>query len=410
VAIFSVLFASCSDNYNEEWNSYNPAEYERPAPEKFYKGAMMTFTDFLQEHGGVKYYENGQEKDPWQSLKDHGANIVRLAVTVDVNYSMDPDADISIHDYLIDYSGWENVKKQLQHAKQVGLDVLLTFQLSSDNGETIPDSWHWAELSQDELGKQVYDFVYEKLDWAGQNNLMPVIVAIGNETNITFVWNDKYADPAVLGDPKYKGIDDPEKKAHGEKMLNKGFEAVDDINKKYGTQAKKLLHLHIIDYAATALDQWIATGLTNFDIVGLSWYANSSNGKHMGSWQSFAHFSNYVWMHHKKRFMLIEAAVPFCTGNFDNMENIAPFAQAGFPATPEGQRKYMERMCEDVANGGGLGVIYWGGEWVANDIYVYPDFKGSTWEDKAFWTSELGSEIHELHEGIDWMKRDYLKK
>jgi hypothetical protein len=127
----------------------------------------------------------------------------------------------------------------------------------------------------------------------------------------------------------------------------------------------------------------------------------------MYGWPSFSAYIKNQWQRHQKEFLMVEVAHPFVVGDFDGKGNLAPFVQPGFPPTPTGQRRYMETICEDVADGGGLGVIYWGGEWVGNDMYVYHDFKNSTWEDKAFWTSERNSKIHELHEGIDWMKRDY---
>ncbi len=60
----------------------------------------------------------------------------------------------------------------------------------------------------------------------------------------------------------------------------------------------------------------------------------------------------------------------------------------------------------DVLRGGGLGVIYWGGDWVAtyDQTYIYPNEwgPGSSWENKTFWDKD-----YNLHEGVEWMSFDY---
>ena len=55
-----------------------------------------------------------------------------------------------------------------------------------------------------------------------------------------------------------------------------------------------------------------------------------------------------------------------------------------FPATPEGQQAYVQRIKEimlDVEDG--LGFCYWGAEWISYKGENATN--GSTWENQAFW-------------------------
>ena len=388
ILLIVLCLTSCDEN-----ESYDGTQWQQPEVTKFYKGTTMTYADFLQDRG-VIYQENGVAKDPYESVRDHGGNIIRLILNVDL-----PEVTSESIDYQLDMESWEVVKKQVKHAKDLGMDVLLTFHLASDNGERAPLSW--MSKSQEEMAETVYSWIYEKLDYLGAQGILPEIIAVGNETNVTFCYYKSSSDPSFV---------EKEARKHATIMLNKGYEAIDAINAKYGTKAKKLLHIAGPESVEYCLSKYITdNGLDNFDVVGLSWYYGF-NGQGMGNWQSFAHLAKWLWLKYRKQFLIMETSIGFTTENGDAMQQVGPTPTPGYELTPAGQRRWLEDLAQDVANGGGLGVIYWGGEWVANDVYTFPDFKGSTWDDKTFWDSTPGSDIHQLHEGIDWMKRDYLLK
>lgn len=361
------------------------SQYAQPEVSKFYKGSTVYHADFLMKFGSV-YKENGVAKDPILSLKDHGCNIIRY------NLNVDDIAVISEQvNYKLDYESWNNIKGSMIRCKELGIDVMLTFHCSADNGEKIPESWKALDLTQDQLAETLYNFVYTHLDELALNNALPKIVAIGNETNLTMCYDPKYGE---------------DKAAHGVKMMMSGYKAVDAINAKYGENAKKLLHLASPHNIVWCLNNFEEKGLDNYDIIGLSWYYGF--GQHsMGSWNSFAQIGKWCWLKHRKQFMILETSTKFTNINSDAGTNIGPKEVPGYEVSPAGQKKWMEDLCQDVVNGGGLGVIYWGGEIVSTDVYTFTTTKGSSWDDKTFWTSTKGSKEHELHEGIDWMKRDY---
>ena len=80
----------------------DPTPDPDPAPEsdKFYKGTTMSFANYLIDFGLV-YRENGEVTNPYQSVKEHGANIVRL--------QLDRVAFNAINGVTIDWQQWERV-------------------------------------------------------------------------------------------------------------------------------------------------------------------------------------------------------------------------------------------------------------------------------------------------------------
>lgn len=383
IATLLVILTACGkyDNGGKEDLSI----YAQPKVEKFYKGNTIERAYYQMKSGSI-YKDNGVVKDPIQTLADHGCNMIRINLNVD-----DIEITSETVGYKIDYESWNNIKEPILKCKNLGIDVMLTFHCSADNGEKIPDSWRAQNLSATDLADTLYNFVFKHLDELAKLNAMPVIVAIGNETNMTMCYDPVYGS---------------DKTAHGVKMMMRGYQAVDAINKKYGEQVKKLLHIaspHNLEWCVSNFDKY---GLTGYDVIGMSWYYGF--GVHsMGSWGSFSQIAKWCWLKHRKQFMILETSARYTNENADEGLNIGPLEVPGYETSPAGQRKYMEDLCQDVANGGGLGVIYWGGENVSTHVYTFATTKGSSWDNKAFWTSAKGSQEHDTHDGINWMKKEY---
>jgi hypothetical protein len=157
-----------------------------PQPEvgTFYKGTTLCYAEYLERIGGVVCTENGVPKDPYQSVKDHGGNMVRLMLNVEAHPVV-----LEQVDYEIDYATWPIVLGYITKAKQVGLDVLLSIL----EDKLAPP--RWRHLSRQEMADSVYRFVYEKLDYLAAHGMMPVWISIGNETNVDFCYYYRYDDP-----------------------------------------------------------------------------------------------------------------------------------------------------------------------------------------------------------------------
>jgi len=112
----------------------------------------------------------------------------------------------------------------------------------------------------------------------------------------------------------------------------------------------------------------------------------------------------YVKTTYNKEFLIMETAQLFRSGGNDahvdilGVENIP----AGYvnPPTTNTQKKYMRDFGQELYDAGGIGIIYWGGEWVGSKTLIFPDQygAGSSWENKAFWDFN-----YNLHDGVNWM-------
>src|SRR5690606_32511821 len=95
-----------------------------------------------------------------------------------------------------------------------------------------------------------------------------------------------------------------------------------------------------------------------------------------------------------KKIMIVETAYPFTLGYDDNLANfIGDNSQIipGYPATPAGQKAFLEKMTEimqAIPNGKGIGWIYWAPDWVAFDGNEAMSTGGSAWENQALWDFE----------------------
>lgn len=376
---------ACSDD-----EPFISQEWQQPEIVKFYKGTTIAYGRYLERHHGAVFQEDGVKKDLLESMKDHGANMIRLGAKME-----NPSVPNESLEYPIDIFDWKYVEEEMIRAKQLDIEVVLT--ILSDGGQKAPDKW--LNLSKQEMEAEVYQYVYQHLDELGSKELLPAIVAVGNETNSTFCYYNTNYDDEIF---KKEAL------PHGIAMMNQAFKAIDDINAKYKSKVKKLIHFAGPQNLEWCMNHWLGQqSLNKFDIVGLSYYPGMNHT--LGKFQNFAHLSKWLWLKYRRQLLVLETSAAFSMINADSKGQIATIEIPGYDISPEGQRRWLEDLAQDVADGEGLGVIYWGADWVAKDVFVFPEFQGSTWEDKTFWTSEKGNDVHELHEGIDWMKRDYLK-
>ncbi|MBV4355506.1 beta-galactosidase GalA [Pinibacter aurantiacus] len=145
-------------------------------------GADISFLPEL-ENRGVKFSDNGVEKDAIQILKDHGFNYIRLRVF------NDPARDSG-------YSpgkGFCDLQHTLQMAKRIkaaGMKFLLDFHYSdywADPGKQYKPA-AWKNMSFDQMKQSLYDFTKEVITALKQQGTTPDMVQIGNEINHGMVW------------------------------------------------------------------------------------------------------------------------------------------------------------------------------------------------------------------------------
>lgn len=344
--------------------------------QSFYKGADLSYLNEMEDCGAL-YYENNIEKDAYEIFLDHGANIIRYRLWHTPDWT--------------EYSTLPDVKIAISRAKAIGFKVLLDFHYSdtwADPGHQLrPSAWNGI-TDTDILADSVFEYTYSVLYELNNEGLMPEYVQIGNETNPNILLEE--------GDDLW-----PLNWNRNVQLFQAGIQAVHEVNNISSIDAKTIIH--IADH--NNLDWWFSeasqNGLTNFDIIGVSYYS----GWHDGDIANVGQTIGNIIQKFSKDVIIVETGYPWTLSYNDNANNImnANFLMDGYPnpPTPEGQRDFLIDLTSAVINNGGLGVIYWEPAWVSTTCYTLWG-QGSHYENATFFDFE-----NNLHEGIEFLNYDY---
>lgn len=324
---------------------------------QFLKGSDISFLDELEEKG-AKYYANGRHIDVLRFFKENGQNIVRLRLWYKPK---DGYCDLS------------RTLKMAVRAKKDGLRVLLDLHYS--------DSWAdpghqkkpaaWATLKGAALRQAVYEYTFNVIRKFKEEGVMPYIVQIGNEIDGGFLWPDGRINV-------YKN--QPHKVNNFIRLLNAAIKGVRD---NFSAGANSLIMIHISrsgsnDFYLRYLDMLLKHNV-KFDVIGLSYYPWWDGGL-----ESFRMNVNNLALRYGKDIIIVETAYPWTLKGNDNNGNIISSREKllnGYPATPAGQKAFIQKVLTIVKNvpfSLGRGVLYWAPE----DISI--GAKPSVWENMTF--------------------------
>lgn len=405
LAAIAVAAISCErEENNKNPQTPEPGDVPGITLDKFYKGTTMCFSSYMQEVGLV-YRENGQAKDPYLSVKEHGANIVRL--------QLDNVGFAKYNGATIDWQTYDRVLEDMKKAKSAGLEVFLTmkpdydkFYDASTDHNNLPDAWSGKTDAQ--VGTLLYDWVYGNLKKLHEAGVDPLIVAVGNEVNVGFLkLTSNSLDAARTG-----------------RLLAKGFEAVRKFSADFQVPVASALHIADPSKAEYFINGAMAGSAMDYDIIALSYYPGKDIG-HTLPYNSVSTTVSALKTKFSKEVMIIETAYTFTAGTVngkwmgdycDNAYNFPNWDDASNAVnyTPAKQREWLGNLAEEIRKGGGSGLITWGTESLPDELeglaeghgkglYTYPAAwaYGSTWENNSYWDF---TDSNNLHEGIDWMK------
>ncbi|MCM1284484.1 MAG: arabinogalactan endo-1,4-beta-galactosidase [Muribaculaceae bacterium] len=299
----------------------------------FIKGMdISSYPEMLDK--GYKYYDyDGNEVELIDFAVSQGFNYARLRIW------NEPQK----HPKAKGYCDLAHTKRMAQEIKKRGIGLLLDFHYSdwwADPGnQTKPEAWQ--KLDNDALTKAVYTFTRETLTELDMAGAYPDMVQIGNEIRCGMLWPEGKTDhwPLLAG------------------FINAGIRAVRDTQKQRDT--KVVLHLDQggrYYYLEEWFDNCLANHVTDFDIIGLSYYAFWH-----GSYNDLKNSMEKLAQRYQRPLIIAEAAHGYRVikgGLFDEPQE----RLAGFPASPAGQRAAMELVMGITANisgGKGLGIFYW---------------------------------------------------
>ena len=123
-------------------------------------GADISWVQAAEDRG-VRYSDNGVQKDILEILKDHGFNYIRLRVFVDPTKATTKDRPYSMQGYC-DLSHTIAMAKRV---KAAGMGLFIDFHYSdswADPGKQFTPS-SWANLSFDELVKKTHDYTNDRI-------------------------------------------------------------------------------------------------------------------------------------------------------------------------------------------------------------------------------------------------------
>ncbi|MDQ6419479.1 glycosyl hydrolase 53 family protein [Paenibacillus sp. LHD-117] len=341
----------------------------------FIRGADVSMLQQIEASGGAYYDADGEEKDLLAILKDNGVNWIRLRTWVDPTDAQGQPLGGGNNDT-------ETTVSLAKRAKALGLKVLLDFHYSdfwTDPGEQEkPKAWH--DLSGEPLAEALYDYTKEVLTAMSDENALPDMVQVGNETNGGMVWPDGKTWQQTAGE-EIGGYDG------WVQLIDAGTEAI----REYAPNAKIVLHL--ANGGNNGLYRNVFNQLTNrgvdFDIIGLSYYSYWH-----GTLEQLRANMDDISKQYGKDVMVVETAYARTFDNGDSHGNIFGSNEenvGGYKATLQGQASSFRDVMEAVAkvpDDRGLGAFYWEPAWIPVDGAGWKTGEGNAWDNQAMFDAE----------------------
>lgn len=344
----SVLLAACASNETSVPESETPKILS-----DFYFGADLSYVNEMQDCGAKYLDGSGEEKDPYLIFSEAGANLVRLRLWHNPDWT--------------DYSTFDDVKKSIERAKEQNMKVLLDFHYSDDwadpNKQTIPAAWADQFDDTEALGQLLYDYTYQTLSNLADANLLPDMVQVGNEINIMILQEGEDLSPIDWD--------------RNSLLINRGIEAVRMIAQENEKEIDVMLHIAQPENGLWWFEQANANGVKDYDWIGLSYYPKWSDY----SIETVGTALKTLIETYNKRLMVVETAYPFTLENIDPANNILgdDALIEGYPATQQGQLAYLQDLKVAFENVGGEGLIYWEPAWVSTSCFTRWG-QGSHWD------------------------------
>lgn len=348
---------------------------------EFVMGADLSYVNQILDYGGV-YKDSGNIEDPYTTFRQYGANVVRLRLFHDpewikANYT--PPLDHM-------YNDLRDVTEAAINSKNKGMAICIDFHYSdtwADPSNQVPPA-AWQGLTLAVLHDSIYNYTLKTLDRLEAAGVMPEYVQLGNEINPGFLlpqgdrWNKK-------SDFIY--------------LMKSAISAVRDASASSTIKTKIILHVSKPENTLDWFSGMAASGLTDYDIAGVSYYYMWSNVV----LSSLANQIYQIKSQTGKDVMVMETCYPWTTGYNDSYNNILNTDKISsfYPATQKGQYDYLVKMTQEIIDGGGIGVFYWEPAWITSDMYDGWG-KGSSWECNTLFDFQGN-----VTKGMDYMTYPY---
>jgi arabinogalactan endo-1,4-beta-galactosidase len=331
-------------------------------------GVDLSYVNELEDCGAT--YRDDALDDPFAILSARGANLVRARLWNDPDWT--------------EYSTLDDVIRTFERAGEHGMRTLLDFHYSdewADPSRQSPPA-AWAAITDiDELAATLGDYTAATLHELDAAGVLPDVVQIGNEINSGLV------NGAV-------GLDWD----HELPLLEAGLAAVRSVSRSTGRDIDVVLHVAQPENALDWFEQAAAVGLTDFDVIGLSYYPQWSGFSPAELGSAVRTLSNS----YGKDVLVVETGYPWTSGDAgDTADNVLDLPLGGYGVSPAGQAQFMTDLTSIVVANGGLGTVYWEPAWLSTACPTRWG-QGSHWENATLFDFDGA-----LHAGADYLGAEY---
>ncbi len=352
VVIFSLFLLGCSSS--DEPSNTPPSQNET----LFYKGMDLSFQSELESYTIDYKDENSNPINLLDYVSENGTNLIRLKLW---------------HTPQDGQNGLADVKTYASRVKAKGMDFLLDFHYSDywadPSNQNPPEAWQ--NMTQNEIRVAIYEYTKDVVLQFKNQNTLPDIIQIGNETDSGFLWNygkvwnefsDNWSNYAAL--------------------VNEAISAIKDVDTE--DRIKIMLHHSSVENAIFFFNE-LSEFNVDFDIIGLSYYPQFQT-KNLNVVQSKL---NELVTTFNKDLLIVEVAYPFTLDWNDNSTNFIGSNNQildEFEASPSGQKAYLEWLTntiKELPNNRGIGFCYWAPDWVAFSGNEQTSTSGSAWENQC---------------------------
>src|SRR5262249_20139900 len=145
-------------------------------------------------------------------------------------------------------------------------------------------------------------------------------------------------------------------------LINAGLWGVREAARRSASQPRAMLHIAQPENIIPWFDDALAAGVSDFDVIGLSYYPKWSKKNIATTGQTIRDAAQL----YAKSVMLVETAYPWTqdTGAAESHLLGEDAVVTAYPATLDGQRAFLIDLTQAVCDNGGIGVVYWEPAWI----------------------------------------------